>query len=160
MEAKIALDECIRQQLAQHLSLILADTYVLYTKTQNFYWNVIDPRFYSLRLFWRKQYEELAEAINEIAEHIRMLGQRSPGSLKHFIDMTSLQESDNKDLSSDDMLEELLEDHETLCRYIRERIELASKLGDEGTADLLRQRLRAHEKSAWMLRSHLMTASI
>lgn len=153
MEVKIALDESVRQQLAQHLSLILADTFVLSTKTQNFHWNVKDPRFYSIHLFLEKQYEELAEAIDEIAERIRILGERSPGSLKQFIDMTSLKESDGN-LSADKMLHELLKDHETLCRYIRERIELAAKLGDEGTADLLIQRLRAHEKSAWMLRSH------
>jgi starvation-inducible DNA-binding protein len=155
MESEMGLEVNIRQQLAHNLSLILADTYVLYTKTQNFHWNVIDPRFYSLHLLLEKQYEELAEAIDEIAERIRMLGEMAPGSLKQFIEMTSLKESDG-DMDADEMLEQLINDHETLCRCIRERIELASKLGDEGTADLLIQRLRAHEKNAWMLRSHFI----
>lgn len=155
MESQMGLEVNIRQQLAQNLSLILADTYVLYAKTQNFHWNVIDPRFYSLHLLLEKQYEELAEAIDEIAERIRMLGEIAPGSLKQFIEMTSLKESDG-DIDGDEMLEQLTNDHKTLCRYIRERIELASKLGDEGTADLLIQRLRAHEKNAWMLQSHFM----
>jgi starvation-inducible DNA-binding protein len=159
MEVNIALAESVRQQLAQQLRLILADTYVLYTKTQNFHWNVTDPRFYSLHVFWKKQYEELAEAIDEIAERIRMLGERCPGSLKQFIDMSSLKESDG-DISADEMLRELLEDHEALCRFIREPIEHASKLGDEGTTDLLIQRLRTHEKNAWMLRSHLINTSV
>lgn len=154
MEIQIGVDENIRRQMAQNLGLILADTYVLYTKTQNFHWNVEDPRFYSLHLLLEKQYEDLAEAIDEIAERIRMLGERSPASLKQFLDMASLNESDG-DLSGDEMFEVLLNDHETLCRFIRERIALASKLGDEGTADLLIQRLRFHEKTAWMLRSHL-----
>lgn len=153
MEINIGLEESIRLQIAQHLSLILADTYLLYTKTQNFHWNLSDSRFYSLHLLLKKQYKELAEALDEIAERICTLGERSPGSLKQFIDMTSLKESDG-DISADEMLQELLNDHETLCRYIRERIELASKLGDEGTSALLIQRLRGHEKSAWMLRSH------
>lgn len=149
----INLDKTVRQQLAQNLSLILADTYILYAKTQNFHWNVMDPRFYSLHLFFEKQYRELAEALDEIAERIRMLGERAPGSLKQFIEVSSLKES-NGDLTAEEMLVELLKDHEALCRFIRERIELASKLGDEGTQDLLIQRLRAHEKMAWMLRSH------
>lgn len=155
MKSKLGLEETICQQLAQNLGLILADTYVLYAKTQNFHWNVTDPRFYFLHQLFEKQYQELAEAIDEIAERIRILGERSPGTLKQFIEMSSLKETDG-DISADEMLEALLKDHETLCLYIRERIELATKLGDEGTADLLIQRLRAHEKSAWMLRSHLV----
>ena len=155
MDIQITLNESARKQLAQNLSLILADTYVLYAKTQNYHWNIQDPRFYSLHLLLEKQYEELAEAIDEIAERIRMLGERSPGSLKQFINKSSLKETE-EDLSGDEMLQDLLKDHETMCRYIRERIALASKLGDEGTADLLIQRLRAHEKTAWMLRSHFL----
>ena len=157
MEIKIGLDDGICQQLTQHLSFLLADTYVLYAKTQNFHWNIQDPRFYSLHLLLEKQYQELAEALDEIAERIRMLGKPAPGTLKKFLNMTSLKESVDEEISGDDMLQELLNDHETLCRYIRERLELVSKLGDEGTADLLIQRLRSHEKSAWMLRSHLFT---
>jgi len=159
MEIHIALNESVRQQLAQHLSLILADTYVLYAKTQNFHWNIQDHRFYSLHLLLEKQYEELSEAIDEIAERIRMLGERSPGSLQQFINKSSLKESE-EDMGGDEMLQDLLNDHETLCRYIRERIALASKLGDEGTADLLIHRLRAHEKTAWMLRSHVLSIPV
>jgi starvation-inducible DNA-binding protein len=151
---QIDLEEEIRQQIAQHLGLLLADTYVLYTKTQNFHWNVIDPRFYSLHLLFEKQYEELAEAIDEIAERIRMLGHLVPGNFRQFLHMTSLKES-NGDLSADQMIIELLNNHEGLCSFIRERISLASELKDEGSADLLIDRLRAHEKAAWMLRSHL-----
>lgn len=154
MKTAIGLDESVRQQIAQHLSLLLADTYVLYTKTQNFHWNIIDPRFYSLHLFLEKQYEALAEEIDEIAERIRKLCMPAPGSLKQFLEMTSLKES-NGDLSGDEMIQVLLDDHEAVCRFIRERISLVSKLGDEGTADLLIQHLRFHEKSAWMLRSQL-----
>lgn len=159
MEINIDIQENTRQQIVHSLSLVLADTYVLYTKTQNFHWNITDPRFYSLHLFLEKQYQELAEANDELAERIRMLGERSPGSLKQFIEMTALKESDG-DLCGDEMLQELLEDHEAVCRFIREKIELSSELGDEGTADLLIKRLREHEKHAWMLRSHLVMPSI
>jgi starvation-inducible DNA-binding protein len=159
METSIGLDESIRQQIAQHLSLLLADTYVLYTKTQNFHWNIIDPRFYSLHLFLEKQYEALAGEIDEIAERIRKLGMPAPASLKQFLEMTSLKES-SADLSGDEMIQVLLDDHESICCFIRERIALTSKLGDEGTADLLIQQLRFHEKSAWMLRSQLTEPTV
>lgn len=152
MDIHIGLEESVRKQLSQKLSLILADTYILYTKTQNFHWNIVDNRFYSLHLFLEKQYEELADAIDEIAERIRILGEKTPGSLKQFLDMTSIKESSNSSHGSQ-MIKELLDGHETMIRYLREIIDIASKLGDEGTVDLLVQRLRAHEKHAWMLRS-------
>lgn len=155
----IGLNDSARQQIAQNLSMLLADTYVLYVKTQNFHWNVVDIRFYSLHLFLEKEYKKLNKAIDEIAERIRKLGERSPGSLQQFLNITSLKESD-EDLTADEMLLELLKDHETICCFLRERIALAAKLGDEGTSDLLIQRLHAHEKSAWMLRSQLPSLSI
>lgn len=153
MQTNIGLIESIRQQIALSLGLILADTYVLYTMTQNFHWNVIDPRFYSLHLFFENQYKELADNIDALAERIRMLGERTPSTLKQFLDMTSLTEF-TEDISGDEMLQELLKNHEILCRNLRDGIEHSSKLGDQGTADLLVQLLRFHEKTAWMLRSH------
>lgn len=155
MKINTNLDEKVRQQLSQNLGLVLADTYLLYTKTQNFHWNLKDPRFYSLHLFFEKQYEELAEALDEIAERIRMLGEQSPGSMKQFLEMSNLKESDGN-LKGDEMIQELLKDHESLIRFVRERIDLSQDLGDEGTADLLIKRVREHEKHAWMLRSHLV----
>lgn len=154
MEVHIGLNESVLKQMAQNLSLLLSDTYVLYAKTQNFHWNVQDPRFTSLHLLFEKQYKELAEAIDEMAERIRILGEHAPGSMQQFLSRSSIQESKG-DLSGDEMLQVLLTDHETLCRYIREQISLSAKLGDEGTADLLIQRLRSHEKSSWTLRSHM-----
>ncbi|CUI16347.1 putative DNA protection during starvation family protein [Candidatus Protochlamydia naegleriophila] len=152
MTTNFTLDR--NKQIAQFLNLILADTYILYVKTQNFHWNIVDPRFYALHQFLEKQYEELAEAIDELAERIRILGERAPGTLKQFLDMTSYKES-NGDENSDDMLQQLFEDHEAMCRHLRERIERSNELGDHGTTDLLTKRLSVHEKSAWMLRSHL-----
>jgi len=155
MEIYIGLSDSVRKQIAQSLCLFLADIYVLYVKTQNFHWNVIDSRFSSLQLFFEKQYKMLAKAIDEIAERIRNLGELAPGSLKQFLDMTSLKESDGN-LSADEMIQELLKDHESICRFLRERILLVSKLGDEGTSEILIRLLSTHEKSAWMLRSQLL----
>jgi starvation-inducible DNA-binding protein len=152
MKATLSLEKNASKQIAHDLSIFLSDTYVLYVKTQNFHWNVVDPRFYSLHLFLEKQYEELAEAADIIAERIRALGEKSPGSLGSFLELTTLDEA-GRDLSAEDMLQELLHDHEQMIRWIRPQIEQSQKLGDEGTADMLIQRLRAHEKASWMIRS-------
>lgn len=141
------------QEIVKSLSTFLANTYILYVKTQNFHWNVEDPRFYSLHKFFEEQYEELGEAIDTIAERIRMIKAKSPGSLKEFISLATLKESGNS-LSGDKMIQELLNDHETLINGLRAQIEFANDHEDEGTGDMLIARLRAHEKAAWMLRSH------
>jgi len=148
------IDATTSQEISQKLSQVLANTYVLYTKTQNFHWNLEDTRFYSLHLLFEKQYTELAEALDEIAERMRMIGEKSPGSMRQFLELTTLEESDNE-LSGDEMIRELMEDHTTLANTLRPIISDANKKGDDGTADMLIQLLRSHEKNAWMLRSHL-----
>lgn len=141
-------------QIVSQLSVFLADTYVLYVKTQNFHWNVTDPRFFSLHSFFEEQYTSLADAIDVIAERIRMLHAKTPASLSAFLDLTRLEEAKGE-LTADAMLEELLQDHQSIIDWIKPEIERSSNAGDEGTADMLIQRLRAHEKAAWMIRSQL-----
>lgn len=150
--ANTTLERSACRRLAQDLSVLLANTYIVYVKTQNFHWNVEDPRFYSLHQFFENQYEELAEAVDGAAERIRMLKERAPASLKEFLQLTTLQEVDHE-LTADEMIQKLLQDHESIISWLRPVIESATQLGDEGTADFLIQRLRAHEKTAWMLRS-------
>lgn len=154
-QINISLDKKAREEVAKVISVTLADTYVLYTKTQNFHWNVIDPRFYPLHKFWQEQYEELAEANDIIAERIRMLGEVTPGTLKQFLKLTTLKEVEGVP-SGDEMLRDLLKDHEQMIKNIRKGIDRSTELGDQGTADMLIQRLRSHEKAAWMLRSHFV----
>lgn len=139
-------------QVGEILKNILSDTYLLYTKTQNFHWNVVGAQFYSLHKLFEKHYEELAEALDVIAEHIRTLDIRVPGAMRSFLDLGSIQESDES-LDSLSMIQQLLEDHETLGRLLRQYIETIDQLGDEATVDLLIDRLRSHDKMAWMLRS-------
>jgi starvation-inducible DNA-binding protein len=153
MDSNANINDSIRQQIALNLSLLLADTYILYAKTQIYYWNASDPTFYSFRLFLKKEYRKLEKAIQQLAERIRELGEPIPAGLKQLLDMTSLKESRGGQKAAE-MIQELLSDHELINHFLRERIGLATKLGDEVTANLLIQRLRDHEKSAWMLRSH------
>ena len=153
------LDRSAVDQIAQILAQILADTYVTYVKTQNYHWNLIDPRFHSLHKMFEDNYKELAEAVDEIAERIRMLRKKSPGSMKQFLQLTSLEEAEN-DLSGDDMIHDLCHDRDALSLNIRPKIEEVIKLGDEGSGDLLIQHLKMHEKTAWMLRSHLIADDV
>ena len=144
----------ITEKLAKTLQIVLANTYVLYVKTQNFHWNVVDPNFLPLHKMFEGQYEELAEAIDLIAERIRFFGFRAPGSLKEFLNLSTLAESTTK-LSGPEMIKKLYEDHEPLGLFSTSSIKEAQELGDEATADIYIERLRAHNKTAWILKSHV-----
>ena len=153
MSSSIIENQEAVKQVYHILTKFLASSYVLYTKTQNFHWNVTGTRFHSLHEMFQEQYEELAEALDEIAERIRMIGMRAPGSLKEFLSLSLLSEAEGK-YNEDRMLQELFQDHESLANHLTDWIKDAINLGDEGTADLFVQRIRAHQKMAWMLRSH------
>lgn len=155
MAKSAVLDRSNAQQVVQGLSQTLADTFTINLLTKNFHWNVIDPRFAMLHKLFDKQYEELSEAVDEIAERIRMLKGRTPASMREYISMTTINENDTE-LTGNEMIDQLLRSHEKIIKHLRPLIEESQKLGDEGTADLYIQRLRSHEKMAWMLRAHLV----
>lgn len=148
------LEQSSIKQICHELSTLQADTFLLYVKTQNFHWNVVDPRFSALHKFFEKQYEELADAIDVIAERIRALGEKSLGSMHAYLEYTRLEES-NSNLTADEMLKTLLQDHESLIQSLRAAIEKIAAWGDQGSSDLCINRLRVHEKIAWMIKSHL-----
>lgn len=154
MKTSTITDKTANSKVAQILAQGLADTYITYLKTQNFHWNLVDPRFHSLHLMFEKNYQELAEAVDEIAERIRMIGAKSPATMREFLELTSLEEGE-ENLSGDAMIQALCQDRDTISEHYRRQIEEVIKQGDQGSADLLIQHLRMHEKAAWMLRSHL-----
>lgn len=143
-----------QSNIAKHLASFLADTYILYLKTQNFHWNIVDPRFYFLHKMFEEQYEELAEAVDVIAERLRGLGVKSPGSMKEFLSLTHLKEASGQ-YSGNEMIKELLHDNQFISQSLHDLITEANDQGDDGTADLYIDRVRVHQKAAWMLRSHL-----
>jgi starvation-inducible DNA-binding protein len=149
---KTGMQNADRQAVAKALAKSLADSYALYVKTQGFHWNVVGPLFYGLHKLTEAQYEEMAAAIDEIAERIRALGHPSPAGLAVFAKLTSIKDSDGTQ-SGDKMIRELVADHETIARSLRELTELADGAGDAATADLATRRLDAHEKAVWMLRA-------
>lgn len=148
----IGIPEDSRQEIAQGLSRVLADTYSVYLKTHYFHWNVTGPQFNSLHLMFETQYTELATAVDEIAERIRSLGVFAPGSYSAFSELSSIPET--RDVpNADDMVRLLVEANEAVAKTIRSVFPAAEKGSDESTLDLLTGRLRVHEKTAWMLRS-------
>lgn len=153
MNTSTTLELPASKQIASELSTFLADTYLVYVKSQNFHWNVTDPRFHSLHEFFEDQYKDLADAADLIAERIRAVGEKSPGSMREFLELSRLSESDNK-LSADEMLKTLLNDHNSIIGWLRNAIEQTTAWGDQGTADLYIERLRVHEKTAWMIKAH------
>ena len=142
------------QRVGEALSNVLADTFILYLKTHSFHWNVTGPMFHTLHQMFEEQYNELWLAVDAIAERIRSLGFIAPGSYGEFTKLTYLQESPAA-MSATEMIAELLRDHETTARTARSALAVGRMALDAPTEDLLTQRLAAHEKAAWMLRSLL-----
>lgn len=135
------------------LNELLANTYILSVKTQNFHWNVQDSRFYMLHDFFSDKYNELSEAVDEIAERIRMLGEHVPGAMAFYLKLGCLEEAEIiKD--GDLMLRALTKDHNIIITALRTAIEQVSQTEDQGTLDFLISRLQYHEKIAWMTSSH------
>lgn len=150
----IGIKEQDRKNIAQGLSHLLADTYTLYLKTHYFHWNVTGPMFNTLHLMFETQYNELALAVDLIAERIRALDVYAPGTYREFVKLASIKESESVP-KAQDMIAELVAGHEAVCRTARSVFPSADAASDEATADLLTQRLQLHEKTAWMLRSLL-----
>jgi starvation-inducible DNA-binding protein len=154
MNINIGINEQDRQDIANGLSKLLADTYTLYLKTHNFHWNVTGPMFQTLHLMFETQYTELALAVDLIAERIRSLGVYAPGTYKQFAALSSIKEEDGIP-KAQDMIRLLVEGQESVVRTARSLYDVVEKANDEATADLLTQRIQLHEKTAWMLRSLL-----
>ncbi len=154
MKVNIGISEDHREKIAAGLSKVLADSYLLYLKTHNYHWNVTGELFHQLHEQFEEQYSELAKAIDEIAERIRVLGFRAPGTFKEFNEIASIKE-DTDQPKALDMVKHLTEANEQVIKTVREAMEPAKAADDEATIDLLTERLTVHSKTAWMLRSHL-----
>lgn len=152
----IGITSSEREKIADGLSHVLADAYTLYLKTHNYHWNVTGSMFNSLHAMFMDQYTEQWTALDEIAERIRALGFKAPGSYRQFVALASIEETVLDD-SSDwrTMVADLVAGHEAVCRTARRVLDIADDADDAPSEDLLTQRLQIHEKYAWMLRSLL-----
>ena len=150
------IDAETRVRITYGLAGLLADTYTLYLKTHNYHWNVTGPMFQTLHLMFETQYTELALAVDLIAERIRALGAKAPGSYAEFARLTSISEGPPAPTATD-MISDLVAGQEAVVRTARALFPRVEDAHDEPTADLLTQRMQIHEKTAWMLRSLLET---
>lgn len=150
----IGIDEKERKQVCKALSKLLADSYLLYLKTQNYHWNVTGKMFQPLHSLFEEQYKDLAEAVDEIAERIRALGEFAPGSFASFSKVTSVKE-ENSIPTAEEMIHNLVVGNETVINTAREIINLCEEAEDDVTIDLMVERMQIHEKNAWMLRSFI-----
>jgi len=156
MNTEIGISENNRSAVALELSKLLADEFLLYTKTRNAHWNVEGPDFHSMHIFFESQYEQLEEVVDSVAERIRTLGHYAPATLAEFLQLTHLTEKSDRQNTSAGFIKDLLADHEGIIIFLRENITpFASKYEDAGTSDFITGLLEQHEKLAWMLRAHL-----
>lgn len=157
-EAAIGIEKGNREAVVAMLSKLLADEYVLYTKLRNAHWNVEGIDFHAMHLFFEGEYNKIAEIVDEVAERIRMLGFYSPATLSEFIKLSQLKDGSPKKNDSATFIAFLLEDHNTIIKFIRKSIdENAEEHKDEGTADFITGIMESHEQMAWMLRASLKT---
>ena len=154
MKVDIGISEAHRKEIAHGLSRVLADTYTLYLKTHYFHWNITGPMFQTLHLMCEQQYNELALAVDLLAERIRALDVPAPGSYSTFSKLTSIREETGIP-KAEDMIRQLVDGQEAVVRTARTVFRIADDAGDQVTEDLLTERMQIHEKTAWMLRSLL-----
>lgn len=156
MKPNIGITDKDRKAVSLALSKLLADEFVLVTKTRNAHWNIEGIDFHSMHLFFESQYKQLDEIMDSVAERIRTIGHYAPATLKSFLQLTHLSEyAENKNNSSE-FIKELLADHESIIEFIRGNINpFSNNYNDAGTSDYITGLMETHEKMAWMLRAHL-----
>jgi len=148
----IGIKHADRLNIAEGLKRLLADSYTLYLQTHNFHWNVEGSQFRELHLMFEEHYTELALAVDEIAERIRTLDVPAPGTYKEFARLSSIEEVDGVP-DGKTMVDILTRGHEQVVKSCRDVLQLAQEAGDESSVALASDRMRIHEKTAWMLRA-------
>jgi starvation-inducible DNA-binding protein len=156
MKTNIGIPQENLSEVAHELNHILADEYLLYTKTRNAHWNIEGPNFHTMHLFFESQYNQLDELMDSVAERIRSLGHYAPATLQSFLNLTHLTETVSENNDSTGFIKELLNDHESIIIRLRALITVfAESLKDLGTSDYVTGLMETHEKMAWMLRVHI-----
>ncbi|MBL4854074.1 MAG: DNA starvation/stationary phase protection protein [Robiginitomaculum sp.] len=152
MDINIGIAKKDRARSAEALSRLLADTYTLYLKTHGYHWNVEGPHFQSLHIQFMEQYTEMWTAVDELAERIRALGHKAPGSYAEFVALATIQEETGHP-NWQEMVRTLAQGHEQVAKTAREVLRIAEDISDDATADVVTPRITLHEKTAWMLRA-------
>ena len=157
----LGLSESAMKGSVELLSTMLADEYVLRTKLRKYHWNVTGPQFHALHEFFEEQYEALAEVIDKVAERLRTYGEFAPGTLEEFLELSRLSEQPGEVPGAEDMVKNIVADHEALVRHLHQDSKRAGEdLDDVGLEDFLIANLQAHQEMAWMLRSFIVSSGI
>ena len=157
MSTQIGIKSEHLDAVAQKLAALLADEFLLSTKTKNAHWNVEGVDFLTKHTFFESQFEKLDDIIDDLAERIRSLGHYTPATLKEFLQLTSLTEQSRSPNTSQGYMKELLADHESIIIHLRENINrFSNEFHDLGSSDFITNMLTTHEKMAWMLRAHII----
>ncbi|MCB1181333.1 MAG: DNA starvation/stationary phase protection protein [Chlamydiia bacterium] len=154
MKNNKTLDDKTVDEICEKLATFVSDTFVLYVKTLNFHWNMKGPQFFMYHRLLEEQYKEMAKATDELSEQIRLLDRYAPGSMHEFLQKTSLKEA-NTLPNQNAMIKELASDHDALVEKLHGAIKFMDTVLDQGTSDLLIERIRFHSKASWLLRSSL-----
>lgn len=155
MTPNIGLTAEQRAEVVEILHTLLADEYILYTKTRNYHWNVTGSNFSELHKFFETQYDELDTIIDDVAERVRALGSKTIATLREFSEKARLSERPSEYPNAQTMLATLLADHELVINHLRKDLQVCNDHNDAGTGDFLTGLMEQHEKMAWMLRSYL-----
>jgi starvation-inducible DNA-binding protein len=156
MKVNIGISDANIKKVCTLLNTILADANVFYIKLRKFHWNIKGPDFVEFHELFEEQYNAVAEAIDEVAERITTLGGVAIGTTQEFAKYSQLKEAAGKIPAEMQMLKELVTDHETIIRSLREAIDKCDEdYKDMGSADLLTDLIRDHEKQAWKLRQYI-----
>ncbi len=154
MKTNIGISEENRKKVTDVLTKLLADEFVLYTKTLKAHWNLEGHDFHTKHVFFEEHYNAIKTFTDSVAERIRKIGHYAPGTLKEFLDLTHLTEKYDGNNTSHDYIKALLEDHDTIIQYIRENISKVDEdYKDAGSGDFLTGLMQEHEEMAWMLRA-------
>ena len=155
MKISIGLSAEQLKKSVDMLSTVLSDEMTLYIKTRKFHWNVSGESFMELHKLFEHQYKELEEIIDEVAERIGKLGGKTIGTMNQYAQHTRLKEWPNEYPNRMKMIEELMEDHETVIKELRKDVDKCEENGDAGTTDFLTGVMKEHETIAWTLRRYL-----
>lgn len=155
MKANIGITEKNTEAVSSQLAILLADEFVLYTKTRNAHWNVTGDNFHANHIFFENQYNQLDEIIDSVAERIRKIGHYAPATLKTYLELTHLTEYSERTNDGLGFMKDLLQDHESIIEFIRGNITpFADEYKDYGSSDFITGLIEIHEEMAWMIRSY------
>lgn len=155
MKTNIGITEKNTDAVAVELAKLLADEFVLYTKTRNAHWNVTGDNFHAKHIFFENQYKQLDELIDSVAERMRKIGHFAPATIKNYLELTQLTEYSERSNDGLGFMKDLLQDHESIIEFLRGNIvPFAEKYKDYGTSDFITGLMETHEEMAWMIRSY------